>query len=225
MNLLDDLRYLFTAPSELFYDLDEDPRILRPLAVNLLLYFISILAAHFLGDFLELPREFSFFVQLGILVIMVLILGTLMMFFMNGLQSLGYFLGAKAVSYDIPYKTLLSIAMYCFIILSVGKMFETVINSIIGIDNYFSFSPALFLANTAYSDSIISVLLRIINPFIIWYVLITATGISVISGMSKGQSIGIAILGNVAFWVFFALIGVIVFVLVFIVATLLGYRF
>ncbi|MDO5096552.1 MAG: YIP1 family protein [Peptostreptococcaceae bacterium] len=221
MSLLDDLRYLFTAPSELFYDLDENPRFLRPLVVNLLLYFISVSAAHFWGDFFQMSGEFSFLVELGILVIMVLLLGTLAMFFINALQSLGYFVGTKVLSYDVSYKSLLSIAMYAFIILSIGKTLETLINSKVGINDYFSFSPAFFLANTAYSNSMISALLKLINPFTIWYVLLMACGISVTSEMGKGKAIGVVILGNVIFWIIFSLIGFIIYALVFIVTTLL----
>ena len=221
MSLLEDLRYLFTAPSELFYDLDENPRFLRPLVVNLLLYFISILAAYFLGNFIQMPEDFSFLLRFGILFITIVFLAPLMILLVNALQSFGYYVGTKAVSYDVSYKTLLSIAMYAFIILSIGKTLETLINSIIGINDYFSFSPAFFLENTVYSNSIISILLKLINPFTIWYVLLMASGISVTSEMGKVKAIGIVIFGNVIFWILFSLIAVIIYLLVFIVSTLL----
>ncbi len=197
MNLLDDLRYLFTAPSELFYDLDEEPRILRPFLINVLIYIINIGIAYFLGGLMAVPEEtLSVEAQFIILIIVCAFVGPLLVLLVNAAQALTYFIGAKALSYDFRYKSILSISMYSFIVLNLNKMLETVVNSIIGINDFFTLSPALFLANTAYSNSIISILLKLVNPFIIWYVILIVIGIQVISGMSKAKATGVVLIGS-----------------------------
>ncbi|MDO5096917.1 MAG: YIP1 family protein [Peptostreptococcaceae bacterium] len=197
MTLLDDLRYLFTAPSELFYDLDEEPRILRPFFISLLIYIINIGIAYFLGGLIAVPEEtLSIEVQFIILIVLCAFVGPLLVLLVNAAQALAYFIGVKVLSYNMPYKTMLSISMYSFIILNLNKTLETVVNSIIGKSDFFTLSPALFFANTAYSNSIISILLKLINPFIIWYVILIVIGIHVISGMSKAKAAGVVLIGS-----------------------------
>lgn len=194
MNLLDDLRDLFTAPSELFYDLDEEPRILRPLVLNVLIIMLGVGISLLFNDTEEVLEAVSLGLQFKIAVWISVFLGLVFVLVVNGFQALFYFLGVKLFSYDLSYKTILSISLYSYIIQMIKKGLEENISLIMGGETLFSFSPAFLLENTSLDGSVISLILEFVNPFVIWYILLVTIGISVVSGMSKVKAFGITVI-------------------------------
>ncbi|MDO5096916.1 MAG: YIP1 family protein [Peptostreptococcaceae bacterium] len=193
MNLLDDLNFLLSAPSDLFYDLDEEPRILRPLVLNVLIFMLGVGISLLFNNTEEVLEAASLGLQFKLAVWIVAFLGLAFVLVVNGFQALFYFLGVKLFSYDLSYKTILSISLYSYIIQMIKKMLEENISLIMGGETAFSFSPSFLLANTSLDGSVISLFLEFVNPFVIWYILLVTIGISVVSGMSKAKAFGITI--------------------------------
>lgn len=180
------------SPGEQFQRIRERPIILGALLINAIIFTIAVLLRLFGSElnFSDVSADEAMFIT-GFTAVFTLVIGIISPLIGCLLSSLIYFIISKFTSSNVSFKQLFSMNMYIMFISAIGMVINGIGALLAGGGDpetiYTSLGP-IFQAKGA-----LGAVLKSIEVFSIWHVILTATGLNRVANFSKGLAWGISI--------------------------------
>lgn len=185
---------MITQPREQFERIRENPTILVPIIIVIILAIITTLfslkgaSAELDAELLELGEEglLLFTIGLQITSVIVAIIAVPIAIL---IAAAIYLLVAKVAKSDVSFKQLFSMIVFTSFITSLGGLFNGIISLFTG-----SFNPEITSLNVIFGlDGVAGLFLSSIEVFSIWGIILTALGLQIVAKFPKGLAWGIVI--------------------------------
>lgn len=192
-NILNDFIDLTVYPEYFFECIDEEPNIIKPYVISYIMLVITV----FIYGFNVFMGKSKLFLTL------VLVFIGLLMCIAPVLLSTVYLIGSKIMGGEGSFFKILSVLMYSMIPLYINSFISTIGQKVTGNEN-FSLSPAIFFSDGKFN--LFHELLKLLNPFVIWFFILTVIGLSVINGIKKRYIFIMVVISTAILYIIFLFI-------------------